>query len=139
MDWKKFEESLEVCDDRKPTFTFNCYGTPNTDDVISFIGNHYGESQWDKLEEELDELGEALVDYKVSKNVDSMAKYQAQARFKVIEEFTDVLLVMQSIMSTKGNEDMPDLIESIANYKASRQLYRILHNDPKAGDPNYGN
>ena len=49
------------------------------------------------------------------------------------------MLVMQSIMSTKGNEDMPDLLESISRYKASRQLYRILNNDPKAGDPNYGN
>lgn len=140
MDWKKFEESLEeLCDDRKPTFTFSCYGTPNFDDIISFIGNHYGENQWDKLEEELDELREALKDLKVSKNVDSMAKYQAQARFKVIEEFADLMIVMQSIMSTKGNEDMPDLLESISRYKASRQLYRILHNDPKAGDPNYGN
>ena len=139
MDWKKFEESLELCDDRKPTFTFSCYGTPNIYDIISFIGNHYGDKQWDKLEEELEEFKAALADYKVSKNVDSMAKYQAQARFKVIEEFTDVMVVMQSILSTKGNEDMVDILESIFNYKASRQLYRILNNDPKAGDPNYGN
>ena len=139
MDWKKFEESLELCDDRKPTFTFSCYGTPNIYDIISFIGNHYGDKQWDKLEEELEEFKAALADYKVSKNVDSMAKYQAQARFKVVEEFADVMVVMQSILSTKGNEDMVDILESIFNYKASRQLYRILNNDPKAGDPNYGN
>lgn len=139
MLWKDFIDNVGVCNDRTPVFTFNCYNTPDTDDVIKFIGNHYGDKQWEKLEEELEEFKAALADYKVSKNVDSMAKYQAQARFKVIEEFTDVMLVMQSIMSTKGNEDMPDLLESISRYKASRQLYRILHNDPKAGDPNYGN
>lgn len=139
MLWKDFIDSVWEDDGVKtPVFTYHCYGTPDTDDIIKFIGNHYGDKQWDKLEEELEEFKAALADYKVSKNVDSMAKYQAQARFKVIEEFADVTIVMQSILSTKGNEDMVDILESICNYKASRQLYRILNNDPKAGDPNYG-
>lgn len=138
MLWKDFINSVREDDDRTPVFTYNCYGTPDTDNAIKFIGNHYGEKQWDKLEEELEEFKAALADYKVSKNVDDMTKYQAQARFKVVEEFADVMIVMQSILSTKGNEDMVDLLESISNYKVSRQLYRILNNDPKAGDPNYG-
>lgn len=139
MLWKDFVDSVGEYNDRTPVFTFSCYNTPDTDDVITFIGNHYGDKQWEKLEEELEEFKAALADYKVSKNVDSMAKYQAQARFKVIEEFADLMIVMQSILSTKGNEDMVDIMESIYNYKVSRQLYRILNNDPKAGDPNYGN
>ena len=138
MLWKDFIDSVREADDKTPVFTYNCYCTPDTDDAIKFIGNHYGEKQWDKLEEELEEFKAALADYKVSKNVDDMTKYQAQARFKVVEEFADVMIVMQSILSTKGNEDMVDLLESISNYKVSRQLYRILNNDPKAGDPNYG-
>lgn len=138
MLWKDFVDSVWEDNDKTPIFTYSCYRTPDTDYIIRFIGNYYGEKQWDKLEEELEEFKAALADYKVSKNVDSMAKYQAQARFKVVEEFADVTIVMQSILSTKGNEDMVDLLESICNYKASRQLYRILNNDPKAGDPNYG-
>lgn len=120
------------------SFSSYCSHTLNPDDTISFIGNHYGEKQWDKLEEELEELREALNDLKVSKNVDSMAKYQAQARYKVIEEFADLLIVMQSILNTDGNEDLIDLVESIIAFKVSRQAYRIKNNDPKAGDPNYG-
>ena len=139
MLWKDFIDSVRGWDDSTPVFTYNCYNTSDTDDVIKFIGNHYGDKQWDKLEEELEEFKAALADYKVSKNVDSMAKYQAQARFKVVEEFADLMIVMQSILLTKGNEDMVDIMESICNYKAARQLYRILNNDPKAGDPNYGN
>lgn len=138
MLWKDFIDSVWEDDDNTPAFTYTCYRTPDTNDIIKFIGNHYGDKQWDKLEEELEEFKAALADYKVSKNVDSMSKYQAQARFKVIEEFADLMIVMQSILSTKGNEDMVDILESICNYKASRQLYRILNNDSKAGDPNYG-
>lgn len=139
MLWKDFIDSLGEYDERTPIISFDCYRTPDTDDTIKFIGNHYGDKQWDKLEEELEEFKAALADYKVSKNVDSMAKYQAQARFKVIEEFADVMIVMHSILSIKGNEDMVDILETIRNYKVSRQLYRILNDDPKAGDPNYGN
>lgn len=139
MLWKDFINSLKEEEGRTPIFTFDCYRTPDTDDTIKFIGNHYGDKQWGKLEEELEEFKLALEDYRLSKNVDSMAKYQAQARFKVAEEFADLMIVMQSILSTKGNEDMVDILESICNYKVSRQLYRILNNDPKAGDPNYGN
>ena len=123
----------------KSSFVSDCSLTLNLDDTIRFIGNHYGEKQWDKLEEELEELREALKDLKVSKNVDCMAKYQAQARYKVIEEFADLLIVMQSILNTKGNEDLIDLVESIITFKVSRQAYRIKNDDPKAGDPNYGN
>lgn len=139
MLWKDFINSLKEEDDNTPVFVPVFYRTPDTDEVIKFIGNHYGDKQWGKLEEELEEFKLALEDYRLSKNVDSMSKYQAQARFKVAEEFADVMIVMQSILSTKGNEDMVDILESICNYKVSRQLYRILNNDPKAGDPNYGN
>lgn len=126
---KYFEDSF---------FRSYCSLTLDPNDIISFIGNHYGEKQWDKLEEELEEFREALNDLKVSKNVDSMAKYQAQARYKVVEEFADLLIVMQSILNTKGNEDLIDIVESIIAFKVSRQAYRIKNNDPKAGDPNYG-
>lgn len=129
-------EELEYSEDS--SFRSYCSITLDLDDTISFIGNHYGENQWDKLEEELEELREALKDLKVSKNVDSMTKYQAQARYKVVEEFADLLIVMQSILNTKGNEDLIDLVESIISFKVSRQAYRIKNNDPKAGDPNYG-
>lgn len=128
----------EIKYNEESSFESNCSFTLDLDDTIRFIGNHYGEKQWDKLEEELEELREALNDLKVSKNVDSMAKYQAQARYKVIEEFADLLIVMQSILNTKGNEDLIDLVESIITFKVSRQAYRIKNNDPKAGDPNYG-
>lgn len=127
---------LEYSEDS--SFRSYCSLTLDLNDTISFIGNHYGEKQWDKLEEELEELREALNDLKVSKNVDSMSKYQAQARYKVIEEFADLLIVMQSILNTDGNEDLIDLVESIIAFKVSRQAYRIKNNDPKAGDPNYG-
>lgn len=129
-------DELEYSEDS--SFRSYCSLTLDLNDTISFIGNHYGENQWDKLEEELEELREALKDLKVSKNVDSMTKYQAQARFKVVEEFADLLIVMQSILNTKGNEDLIDLVESIIAFKVSRQAYRIKNNDPKAGDPNYG-
>ena len=36
------------------------------------------------------------------------------------------------------NEDLIDLVESIIAFKVSRQAYRIKNNDPKAGDPDYG-
>ena len=133
MDWKEFKDSAGLNAASAPKFTSYCFDTPDTDKVISFIGDHYGDTQWDKLDEELEEFKAALFDYKVSKGVDSMAKYQAQARYKVVEEFADVMIVMQSILSTKGNEDMVDLLEAILNYKVSRQLYRILNDDPKAG------
>ena len=129
----------EIKYNEESSFASYCTLTLDIDDTIRFIGNYYGEKQWDKLEEELEELREALKDLKVSKNVDSMAKYQAQARYKVIEEFADLLIVMQSILNTKGNEDLIDLVESIINFKVSRQAYRIKNDDPKAGDPNYGN
>lgn len=129
-------DKLEYSEDS--SFRSYCSLTLDLNDTISFIGNHYGENQWDKLEEELEELREALKDLKVSKNVDSMTKYQAQARYKVVEEFADLLIVMQSILNTKGNEDLIDLVESIIAFKVSRQAYRIKNNDPKAGDPNYG-
>lgn len=133
MDWKEFKDSTELYTDSTPKFSSYCYEAPDTDKVISFIGNHYGDKQWDKLDEELEEFKAALVDYKASKDVDCMAKYKAQARFKVIEEFADVMIVMQSILSTKGNEDMVVLLKSICGYKVSRQLFSILNDNPKAG------
>ena len=97
------------------------------------IGNYYGSNQWDKLDEELKEFQEALDNYRAANTVSKLEAIIPEARYQVVSEFIDVLNVMLSILSTDGNEDLLELAKGIQNFKISRQLYRIMNNDPKAG------
>lgn len=97
------------------------------------IGNYYGSKQWDKLDEELKELQEALDNYRAANTVPKLEAVIPEARYQAVSEFIDVLNVMLSILSTDGNEDLLELAKGIQNFKISRQLYRIINNDPKAG------
>lgn len=102
-------------------------------EAYKLIGNYYGSNQWDKLDEELKEFQEALDNYRAANTVPKLEAVIPEARYQVVSEFIDVLNVMLSILSTDGNEDLLELTKGIQNFKISRQLYRIMNNDPKAG------
>lgn len=104
--------------------------------AASLIGENYGSYQWNKLLEEVGELQEVvnlLCEYNV---VECSSKQYNRNRYHAAEEIADVLIVILSILSQEDNRDLRDLVESFMVFKSSRQLYRILHNDPKVGDPN---
>lgn len=102
-------------------------------EAYKLIGNHYGSTQWDKLDEELKEFQEALDNYRAADTVPKLEEAIPEARYQVVSEFIDVLNVMSSILSTDGNEDILELADGIQNFKLSRQIYRIVNNDPKVG------
>lgn len=100
---------------------------------IKVISDTYGNSQWDKLLEEVKELKSAVDDLEVSLNVDSMEHLLPDAKYKVVEEFADCYIVFMSILKQKDSGVISDLFESLIDYKCSRQVYRIANNAPKAG------
>ena len=108
----------------------------NPEKAAHLIGIYYGTSQWNKLLEEVEELKEAVSSVCEKLVADCSSKDYNRSRYHAAEEMADVLIVILSILSEKSNRDLRDLVESFMVFKSSRQLYRILHNDPKVGDPN---
>ena len=108
----------------------------NPEKAAHLIGTYYGTSQWNKLLEEVEELKEAISSVCEKLVADCSSKDYNRSRYHAAEEMADVLIVILSILSEKSNRDLRDLVESFMVFKSSRQLYRILHDDPKVGDPN---
>lgn len=117
-----------------PYFDFVAQMTPEK--AAHLIGKYYGTSQWNKLLEEVEELKEAVSSVCEKLVADCSTIDYNRSRYHAAEEMADVLLVILSILSEKSNRDLRDLVESFMVFKSSRQLYRILHDDPKVGDPN---
>lgn len=100
------------------------------------IGEYYGSLQWRKLLEEVEELQGAVSSVCEQGVLDSSRSEYNRSRYHAAEEMADVLLVILSLLSQNNNRDLRDLVESFMIFKSSRQLYRILHDDPKVGDLN---
>lgn len=101
--------------------------------LLKCIGEHYGEKQWGKLKEELEEFKDALTDYMAADSVDCLSHLKSDCKYKVIEEFVDVLIVMSTILNSEDNVDMLALAEGIYEYKIKRQIFRIINEDEKLG------
>lgn len=108
----------------------------NPEKAAHLIGIYYGTSQWNKLLEEVEELKEAVSSVCEKLVADCSSIDYNRSRYHAAEEMADVLIVILSILSEKSNRDLRGLVESFMVFKSSRQLYRILHDDPKVGDPN---
>lgn len=117
-----------------PYFSLETQMTPEK--AAHLIGIYYGTSQWNKLLEEVEELKEAVSSVCEKLVADCSSKDYNRSRYHAAEEMADVLIVILSILSQKDNRDLRGLVESFMVFKSSRQLYRILHDDPKVGDPN---
>lgn len=104
--------------------------------AATIIGEYYGSFQWNKLLEELEELQGAVSSVCEQGVLDSSRSEYNRSRYHAAEEIADVLIVILSLLSQHNNRDLRDLVESFMVFKSSRQLYRILHDDPKVGDPN---
>lgn len=117
-----------------PYFSFGTQMTPKK--AAHLIGTYYGTSQWNKLLEEVEELKEAVSSVCEKLVADCSSKDYNRSRYHAAEEMSDVLIVILSILSQEDNRDLRDLVESFMVFKSSRQLYRILHDDPKVGDLN---
>lgn len=117
-----------------PYFSFSANMTPEK--AAYLIGKYYGTSQWNKLSEEVVELSDAVCSLCERNVSDCSSKEYNRVRYHAAEEMADVLLVILSILSQKDNRDLRDLVESFMVFKSSRQLYRIMHDDPKVGDLN---
>lgn len=117
-----------------PYFSFETKMNPEK--AAHLIGIYYGTSQWNKLLEEVEELKEAVSSVCEKLVADCSSKDYNRSRYHATEEMADVLIVILSILSQEDNRDIRDLVESFMLFKSSRQLYRILHDDPKVGDPN---
>ena len=102
-------------------------------ELLKCIGEHYGEQQWSKLKEELEEFEDALTDYMAADSVDCLSHLKSDCKYKVVEEFIDVLIVMSTILNTEDNVDMLALAEGIYEYKIKRQIFRIINEDEKLG------
>lgn len=139
MDELKLKEKIlnSISDKNgEPLPYFSANTDINSERAASLIGEYYGSYQWNKLLEEVGELQEVvnlLCEYNV---VECSSKQYNRNRYHAAEEMADVLIVILSILSQEDNRDLRDLVESFMVFKSSRQLYRILHNDPKVGDPN---
>lgn len=117
-----------------PYFSFETRMTPEK--AAHLIGKYYGTDQWNKLLEEVEELKEAVSSVCEKLVADCSSIDYNRSRYHAAEEMADVLIVILSILSEKSNRDLRDLVESFMVFKTSRQLYRIMHDDPKVGDPN---
>lgn len=117
-----------------PYFSLETLMTPEK--AAHLIGEYYGTSQWNKLLEEVEELKEAVSSVCEKLVADCSSIDYNRSRYHAAEEMADVLIVILSILSQEDNRDLRDLVESFMVFKSSRQLYRIIHNDPKVGDPN---
>lgn len=100
---------------------------------LKCIGEHYGDRQWEKLIEELWEFQDALADYMIADSVDCLSHLKSDCKYKVIEEFVDVLIVMSTILNSEDNIDMLTLAGGIYEYKLKRQIFRIINEDEKLG------
>lgn len=117
-----------------PYFSLETQMTPEK--AAHLIGIYYGTSQWNKLLEEVEELKEAVSSVCEKLVADCSYKDYNRSRYHAAEEMADVLIVILSMLSQEDNRDLRGLVESFMVFKSSRQLYRILHDDPKVGDPN---